>query len=482
VMTVPTADLTMCKADESFTGSQQDPDSGNFIAPLFTSSVYNRAYSGSSCSSKNSGGGHAIVIVGWKTVPDMYGAMTESWIILNSWGKTGDDGFFYLPINKASIVDDLLTNYGSVELRSPFGVAFTKPTRRALAAAAAREPFLRRRLQNSTSSIQTPSAVGFMKDCSRDTDLVQRAAAEIKQSMEANSNLVYSDFVVSSFLCQNVANGVNIKAAISAVEPVNAKREYQWVTMQLAMSGAINNTATAGAATAAKLRRLKSHDAIRRHGRMLATTSSKIASAQGPSASLSASSKVENVIVANASTASNQIKSSVILDQTTLPSTTAKSDASFAVTPITNPNGFDDPFTFIGGVRSAVGLVITAIIVIGCFLGALVLYVIYFIYTHRHIFAHLREHWGGLEKLLHPDVLLKNAAGTAMHAVSDVAHGVGHAASFLAHGVASGVSKVAGALSVRHVHEGAPAASSPTADATKAAETQPPAPVPSVNL
>jgi len=311
------------------------------------------------------------------------------------------------------------TSIGSVELHSPFGVAFTVPTKRALAATQARESYLRRRLAASTNSTATPgvgsglsSSVGQMGDCSTDAAALVKVGAAAKSLLDTGSASASQDLVINTISCQVVGSGHFFKAALSVNDAGSGDRKYFHVSFFYSFAGAVNNATVT--ATTAKLRRLANAGGARgaaavavdidAHGRELQTVARrKSPSPQGPAASLEAMKRVLSMTRPQAASLGTA-PSAVALDVTVIPPAAATKDASFSKT-LTNNDALFDSFNAVGGLKTIVALATVGVIVVGSFLAALLLYVIYFIYTHREIFSHLKEHWAGLEVLLHPSTL-----------------------------------------------------------------------------
>jgi len=228
-MTYYDSALGTCWSTEQFSGGVFEPTFGYYMAPVFPSTALG-AYSGASCSANNSIGSRSFTLTGWRTVPDAFGAPVESWVLLASNGNLmGDAGSFYVPVVTASMRGVNASVPGSVELREPFGLSFSRRSPRALVAAAAAEPAARRRLQALAAGAANASVAGAWQDCSADPDMVVVASENARSTMMMSNGVDYSNFVVYQVQCQVVGTFVNIKASVSGQNTVGGV-EYDLLT------------------------------------------------------------------------------------------------------------------------------------------------------------------------------------------------------------------------------------------------------------
>lgn len=251
-------------------------------------------------------------------------------------------------------------------MRLPVGLSFSPSRLRGLSDSDLHSAN-QRHLQELINNPPAPS--GSVFTCVNNLAAVTSAGLVAKSQMDATLGVPYSGFVVHTLECQVTGAGMIYKAAVSAENPVTGSRDKAHITFlkEHVVFDPIEDPDAPVAADGGSGIALPADGAI------------------GSSRQLAAG--VHRAL----STAADAL-SPTVLDFALTPSTPAAADSSFSKA-VTNPSALDDPLVQIIGLRSSAALVITAIIIVGCFLFAVITYVAHYTWSHYHIMSHLRTHW-----------------------------------------------------------------------------------------
>jgi len=279
-------------------------------------------------------------------------------------------------------------------MSQPFGLAFSRSKLRELSDDALHTR-TRRLLEAMIAN--PPNPTGSVFTCINSTEAVIRAGVVAKATMEEKLGATYTNFVVHTLECQVTGSGMIYKAAVSGEHPITGSRDWAHITYLNYMDGMAVDTSydpdvllgvspdgtftdeegvdAGGEATkgdnggggdgggvtgisGAASRRL--HAMPQHHRRMQTTTSG--------------------------------IKYQVLDASVVTGTPPATGDTSFS-TAITNQDALKDPLMELLGFKASAALVLTAIVIVGSGLLALIVFVIYYIFTHYHIMSHLRENF-----------------------------------------------------------------------------------------
>jgi hypothetical protein len=203
---------------------------------------------------------------------------------------------------------------------------------------------------------------------------VNSAGAVAKSQMDAQLGSPYTHFVVHTLECQITGIGIIYKAAVSAKNPITGNRDGAHITFYNAPSESGLGSADfdgSGSIIAARDDDGSGSTVISPSGRQLYDGRRLGAVSAGPT----------------------------VLDFAITPEKPAAVDTSFQ-TAVTNPSALQDPLVQILGLRASTALVVSAVVIVGAFLSALIAFTIYFTYTHWNIMATLRDHWPTLHVAL----------------------------------------------------------------------------------
>jgi hypothetical protein len=307
---------------------------------------------------------HVVVLLGWKMLANATGHIVPVWIVRNSYGSAwGDGGDFYVPIDTAS--RDFVR--GCLSMQVPVGISFSPSRLRGLSDSDLHSA-TQRHLQELIANPPKPSGAVFT--CISNLAAVTSAGIVAKSQMDAALGVAYTGFVVHALECQVTGSGMIYKAAVSAENPVTGSRDKAHITFlkeHVALDPIDDPTINADAPIA---------------------TDSDFALPANSAIGLRQLAAGAHRALSSAADAS----APTVLDFALTPSTPAAADTSFSKA-VTNPSALEDPLVQILGIRSSAALVITAIIIVGCFLFAVITYVMHYTWSHYHIMSHLRTHW-----------------------------------------------------------------------------------------
>ena len=283
----------------------------------------------------------------------------------------------------------------------PFGVTFSRSRLRELSDEALHTA-TRRYLQAMVAN--PPPPAGTITSCMNDTEAVVRAGVVAKETMDKRLGAPYSRFVVHTLECQVTGSGMIYKAAVSATHPITGGRDLAHITFLNNRDGQQVDTSY----DPNTLLGVAPDGAFYEDGNAEVTASGTSGSGGSDGGSegggIAGARRLQHAPLHHRRMQTTTSGTTyTVLDSTIVSGAPAPGDTSFN-SAITNQDALKDPLVEILGVKASTALVVTAVVIVGSFLLALFIFVIYYVYTHWHIFTHLREHWhvhSKIKDLLH---------------------------------------------------------------------------------
>jgi len=276
-------------------------------------------------------------------------------------------------------------------MKLPFGLSFSKARLRELSDEAL-HTHTRRYLQAMIAN--PPAPTGSVDTCINSTEAVVRAGVVAKATMEEKLGATYTNFVVHTLECQVTGSGMIYKAAVSGEHPITGSRDWAHVTYLNFMEGksldpsydpeVLLGVSPNGAFSG------EEEDSIGAGGEV-------VTKGDGKESLSSPSSRLLHTTMPQQHHRRMQTTSSgityTVLDASVITGTPpATGDTSFT-TAITNQDALKDPLVELLGFKTSAALVLTAIIIVGSFLLALLIFIVYYVCTHWHIMSHLRQNF-----------------------------------------------------------------------------------------
>lgn len=253
--------------------------------------------------------------------------------------------------------------------------------------------------------IANPSKpTGTVDSCIEDAQAVIRAGVVAKRMMEEQLGAAYTRFVVHTLECQVTGSGMIFKAAVSATHPITGGRDSAHVTYLEHLAGSAPDDA--------------SYDPVSLVG--VSPDGGFSEGEDGGAANASNSAIGDGMSAISGTSRRRSLQTTptgptyTLLDQSIVSGPPPAEDKSFS-TVITNQDALKDPFLELIGLRASGAVVLTAVIIVGTFLLALLLYTAHYVFTHSHIMSHLRDHWHHHERVkdVMPSVLMHHAGKDA---------------------------------------------------------------------